>query len=101
MYDIMYKYGNLYARDVVENINMDLYELNEKNENDFWVGLIYESNGYCEFIKYLGNVIWDSENEGFEWDDETNTYLYDKLESTIREKVNYINKKIIGKLKNI
>lgn len=98
---MMYCYNNLYVKNAVENINMDLYELNEKNENDFLVGLIYEFNGYCEFIKYLGNVIWDSENDGYEYDKESNTYSYDKLESTIREKVNYINKKIIGKLKNI
>ena len=73
---------NVYS--VVFNINGDLEE--HQNIKDFWIPLLYTSDGDNELIEYLGFTIWDSQNSEL------------CTEEQIRDKINNINF-CIGKIK--
>ena len=81
----------------VKKVNFDLRDI--QDENPIIYDLVeYKTNGFCEMIDYLGLTIWDSENDGYEWNEETNEYDYSKFEPYIRNKINEINE-FVGKIK--
>jgi hypothetical protein len=62
------------ALKVVENINF-LVPFEGTNEKDLFKELYllkYNSDGYMEWIEFLGKTIWDSDNDEREWLEEEN-----------------------------
>jgi hypothetical protein len=88
------------ALKTVDRINDDLLDLipEDNFENCSLMLLVYKFIGYEEFIEYLGITIWDSENDGYEWNETIQDYDYSKFEPYIRAKINEINK-FIGNIK--
>ena len=81
--------------DVVRNINEDIQACVEDG-NEFYIDLSYSSDGYHEIISYMDQLIWSSENDDREFNEDKNEY--ESLELLIRKKINEINK-MIGDLR--
>ena len=72
------------VQELVENIVND--------DENFFIGLFYESDGYNESIIYLGQAIWVSENDDRQYDYDLDKY--EPLKDFIKERINGINKRI-------
>lgn len=55
--------------DIVCRLNQEFYEItNSEDINPF----CYFDSGYCSGITFLDRTIWDSENNGYEYDEDDN-----------------------------
>jgi len=54
---------------IVEELNAELFEKGEQE-----LSFSYETNGFCDIIKFQREILWDSENDEREWLEEKNQY---------------------------
>lgn len=84
--------------DVVFRLNCKIDEYNAKASgySDYYNShFTYVSAGYYESINFGEEILWDSENEPREYDEDTNTY--ENLENFIKKEFN----KFVNKLKKL
>ena len=55
---------------IVSELNQELFDRFEETELCF----SYSTNGVIDSVSFEGRLLWDSENDGRKWDEETNDY---------------------------
>jgi len=78
--------------EVVEKINNEIYDLGLELNSPY---MELHFNGWAEIIKFLGEVIWSSEDEGREYFYSIDNY--EPIEGYLRREVN----KLLIELKDI
>jgi len=59
----------------IESINFDILEHDEDCKKGYYQYLLrFESNGCNDVVKFLGNIIYNDDDNDREWDEETNSY---------------------------
>lgn len=71
-------------RKIVDGLNHKLFTESKLNEQDYFQFLEFVETPTGDYIKYMGNYLWDSENDYREWisDDEqesVESYLYREM----------------------
>lgn len=55
------------VRETVRDINDILFEKSKLYEHDYFVYLEFIETPIGDYVKYMGNYLWDSENDSREW----------------------------------
>lgn len=59
----------------IESINFDILEYDENCKKGYYEYLLqFESNGCSDVVKFLGNIIYNDDDNDREWNEETNSY---------------------------
>lgn len=79
------------VKQIVKELNDKLF-MSELHEHDYFWYLEYTETPIGDFIKYYGQIIWDSENDYRDWVEYTDDQREDMKTYLIKE---------IGKISNI
>lgn len=71
---------------VVSSINDDIFTIVEEQKHDWWLNCSYEGTSNYMCIKFLGIIIWSTEDDDREFDDELDQYKED-LETYLKKKI--------------